>query len=69
MVDATYSVCEPRSMPPIGDDVTAANHFPFDHPPDHVRLRYRYRDEPGRLYEHRPVHKDYVTSLFEKAGS
>jgi uncharacterized protein YciI len=27
---------------------------------------YRYADEPGRLDEHRPVHKDYLASLFEQ---
>ena len=27
---------------------------------------YSYADEPGRLDEHRPVHKDYLASLFEQ---
>jgi uncharacterized protein YciI len=27
---------------------------------------YRYTDEPGRLDEHRPKHKDYLASLFEQ---
>ena len=27
---------------------------------------YRYADEPARLDEHRPVHKDYLASLFEQ---
>lgn len=26
---------------------------------------YRYADEPARLDEHRPKHKDYLASLFE----
>ena len=26
---------------------------------------YRYADDPGRLDRHRPVHKDYLASLFE----
>ncbi len=26
---------------------------------------YRYADEPARLDEHRPRHKDYLASLFE----
>ncbi len=29
-------------------------------------VMYRYADEPGRLDEHRPVHKDYLASLFEQ---
>ncbi len=27
---------------------------------------YRYADEPARLDEHRPAHKDYLASLFEQ---
>src|SRR6476661_10156009 len=27
---------------------------------------YRYADAPGRLDEHRPVHKDYLATLFEQ---
>lgn len=27
---------------------------------------YRYADEPARLDEHRPNHKDYLASLFEQ---
>lgn len=27
---------------------------------------YRYADEPARLDEHRPRHKDYLASLFEQ---
>ena len=27
---------------------------------------YRYADEPSRLDEHRPAHKDYLASLFDQ---
>ena len=29
-------------------------------------VMYRYADEPDRLNEHRPLHKDYLASLFEQ---
>jgi uncharacterized protein len=29
-------------------------------------VSYRYADEPVRLDEHRPKHKDYLASLFEQ---
>jgi len=29
-------------------------------------VNYRYADEPARLDEHRPKHKDYLASLFDQ---